>query len=511
MPDLSDLRLNWPPRNDGVRGPSDRQIKFFESGAREQLYGGSKRGGKTVGGCAKSIYVSYLFPGNRGFMFRNSFTDLRESTLTTFFNLCPGELIKRHHETNHWIDLYTLDPDHPSRIVYQGLGEESQLSSKAKEKAKAKEAGWFWTDEPSETNFDAYTMMLAQLCWTLPNGTRPPYMALNTSNPEPGWVYDRFIDETSEAYIMNHPDVDAEFIPSLPRDNPGLPPNWERDLRSTMDEDWVKRYLDGSWEIHEGKVFQEFTERYHNLDNYIDPNDPVAWERFCAQLNHFASLDHASTGITAYVRIGVDAGENIMALEEHYKDDWTIDEHARSIDSLDKRYPKLKYRLIDPSTESQTLQNAREMYSVQDAYLNSGKRYGDYPSIPTIAAARANISIGIDYLKQLIHFNLLHKNPFTGIMGSPRLFVSKSRCPMLWKEIHGLKKVLTAAGVIEFTGRDHALDDLRYVAMSRPGAPQHKALDVAALPSQEQFAVRTHDKWAKKWGRTDSNNWFGKK
>jgi hypothetical protein len=511
MAELGDLRLNWPIRNDGLRGPSDRQTKFFASGKLEQLFGGSKRGGKTVGGSAKAIYLSYLFPGNRGFMLRNAFTDLRESTLTTFFNLCPPELIKRHHETNHWIDLYSVNPDKPSRIIYGGLGEESEFSQKAKDKAKAKESGWFWIDEPNEVNFEAFRMMISQLCWVLPDGTRPPYMALLTSNPEPGWVHGRYIDESSDDYIMGDADVDAEFIPSLPSDNPGLPPNWEKTLRDTMDEDWVKRYLDGSWEIHEGMVFGELSERIHNLDNYLDPTDGVKWSAFIQRLNHFASLDHASTGISAYERVGMNHAEDMFCIGEYYEDDDTINNHAKAIASLDAQYPKLQYRLIDPSTESKTLQKADELYSVQEAYTNPRNIYGDYPSIATISAARANIKVGLDFLKQLVHFNPMHKHPFTGLMGSPRLFISKSRCPSLWKEMHGIKKVLDKNGVIKYVGRDHAIDNVRYIAMSRPAAPQQREKDIAALPTQDQLAVKSHDKWAKTWGKQNTNNWFTRK
>lgn len=508
MPEASDLRLNWPPRNDGTRGPSERQAEFLQCGAHEQLYGGSKRGGKTVAGCAKGIYLSFLIPGNRGFILRNAFTDLRESTLTTFFQLCPPELIIDHNKTEHHILLKSVDPDKPSMIVYAGMGEQSEFSPKAKEKAKSKESGWFWIDEPSEVNFDAFRMMLAQLCWFLPNGQRPPYMALLTSNPEPGWVYDRYIDENADAYIMGKDEVDAEFIPSLPSDNPGLPPSWEKDMRATMDADWVKRYLDGSWEIHEGMVFTELSEVVHNLDRYLPPGDPEAWAKFHFGMTHVGALDHASTGITAYLRVGIDSGENMFALEEYYKDDGMISEHAQAIAALDSRYGQPKYRLIDPSTEGKTLQNSREMFSVQEAYINAGGRYGDYPSIPTVAAHRANISVGIDLLKQYLHFNLLHRNPFTQQLGSPRLFISKSRCPMLWKEMHGLKKELRANGSIDFVGRDHAVDDLRYIAMSRPGAPVQKEKDLAQLPTQDAFAIRSHDKWAGKWGPKPGNRWY---
>lgn len=492
-----ELRLNWPPHTDGsTPGPSARQVEFFKSGAKEQLYGGSKRGGKTVAGCAKAIYLSYLYPGNRGFMLRNAFTDLRESTLTTFFLLCPPELIVKHNETKHWIDLRTCDQKHTSRIIYGGLGEESEESVRSKEKAKSKEAGWLWIDEPSEVNVDAYKMMLAQLCWWLPSGKRPPYMALLTSNPEPGWVKDRFVDSEHKDYIIGK--ADAEFIPSLPRDNPGLPQNWESDLRGSMDAEWVKRYLDGSWEIHEGMVFTELSESMHNLDQFVPPE---AWADFVQGFRHLGALDHATTGITAYLRVAVDTSENLLALEEHYKADDLISNHAVAIKALDSRYPALDYRLIDPSTEAKTLQGKDEMYSVQDAYYRCG--------VDTISAQRAQIGVGIDLLKQYLHCNPVHIHPFRQQRGSPRLFISKSRCPNLWREMVALKKQVKLDGTIEYAGKDHAIDDLRYIAMSRPGKADLKALDVLTLPTIEQIAVRDMDKVFKHWGEDDhEGSWF---
>jgi hypothetical protein len=38
------------------------------------------------------------------------------------------------------------------------------------------------------------------------------------------------------------------FIPSLPRDNPYLPREYEKKLRESYPEDWVQRFLEGSWD-----------------------------------------------------------------------------------------------------------------------------------------------------------------------------------------------------------------------------------------------------------------------
>jgi PBSX family phage terminase large subunit len=499
-----EISLNWPPREDGPRGPSTRQAEFLRCGAREQLYGGSKRGGKTVAGAAKAIYLSFLFPGNRGLIARQAFTDLRDSTLVTFFSLCPPELIRDHNRSEHRITIHSRDPKHPSSIIYRGLGEDAEggvSAQKAKEKAKAIETGWFWVDEPSEVAFDAYKMMLSQLCWFLPDGTRPPYMALLTSNPEPGWVKDRYVDSEHNDYIIGKPGVDATFIPSLPRDNPGLPPGWEIDLRATMNEDWVRRYLDGSWDIHEGMVFKELSDKIHNLDNYFDTSDETLWHEFVKGFRHIGALDHATTGVTAYLRVGIDTSENAFALGEYYQKDRRINEHAEQIKILDGWYGTPEYRLIDPSTEAKTLQNKGEMYSVQDAYIREG--------VSTLAAHRAQIGVGIDLIQEYLHVNPVHRNPFTQSLGSPRLFISKRRCPNLWHELLSLKTELKPDGTIVYSGTDHATDDLRHILMSRPQKAAKQKLDISVLPTLDQKLMKSFDKWSSKFGKTShEGSWF---
>jgi len=84
-------------------------------------------------------------------------------------------------------------------------------------------------------------------------------MALLTTNPEAGWVEDRFKELIEQAtdqrkVVSNGKQV---FVRSLPRDNPYLPPGWESELRDgNTPEIWVKKYLDGVWGSVEGQVFK---------------------------------------------------------------------------------------------------------------------------------------------------------------------------------------------------------------------------------------------------------------
>ena len=98
--------------------PHKQQIKFMNCSKREHLFGGAKRGGKSVALCQKIIALSMAFPGNRGILIRQNLPDLKESTLVTFFLVCPKEIIARHHLTDKIITF-----TNGSWFSYRGVGD----------------------------------------------------------------------------------------------------------------------------------------------------------------------------------------------------------------------------------------------------------------------------------------------------------------------------------------------------------------------------------------------------
>jgi hypothetical protein len=468
--------------------PTAQQQKFIDCSAREQLFGGAKRGGKSVSLCQKGILLSVLFPGNRGLLARKDFTDLWDTTLNEFFQVCPADLIVSHNKGERCIRLKTANPKITSDIIYRGLGDANDF-----EKAKSLTLGWFGIDEPSEINVDVYKQLRSQLNWVLPTGKRPPYMALLASNPEPGWVKQRFIDSVTEG---------CAFIPALPRDNPHLPPGWEDELRSTYDIEWIEKYLDGSWEVHEGAVFPELDGRIHIID---PPNT--------AGLKLVGAIDHGTTGTTAFVIVGIDADNNIIALHEHYGQGKLISQNAAAIKDIvdlyiDPKAPtalgrKLDYLLIDPACTGRTQQGANQLQSVADQYREQGLMV-----VPAWNALEA----GLQRIKEYLHVKPNHIHPISGKIGSPSLLIVKRFCPNLWKEMKDIKKEILPSGLMRFVGLDHALDCLRYIVNSRPRVEQTTTNDLARMPNQVRFAMKTHDKWASKWDKRSagksSGTWF---
>jgi hypothetical protein len=288
--------------------------------------------------------------------------------------------------------------------------------------------------------------------------------------------------------------------------------DYGRMLDGLADPQLRAAWLEGSMEITEGTVFSELRESIHNLDNFVSDDQ---WYPFCANLKKLGSIDHASSGVTAYLQEGYSHEGLKFSLEEYYERNKTVSQHALGILSLMERYGEQDYTLIDPSTEAKTLQgrnpqtNRDELYSVQEEYRRNG--------VNTMTPHRTQVSAGLDLLKDLLRVNPIRLHPFTQSMGSPAWFISKKRCPNLWREVRELQRVFTANGTWEFVGSDHALDDARYIAVSRPTPaelPKSSAFDMkhaAQYTTVDAKAQRSMSKFDRTFGKDpNENEWFPK-
>lgn len=272
-----------------------------------------------------------------------------------------------------------------------------------------------------------------------------------------------------------------------------------RDLNA-LPETLRIQHLLGRWDYFEGQVFPEFNAKDHNLDNWLDPDDEDAIIDFVRDQRKVNAHDHASTGISAHLLTAINCDEDVFAYAEYYRKDRLISEHSKSIKTLIEPFGQPEYTLIDPSTEAKTLQNGKELYSVQYAYQLQG--------LSMLAAHRASIEVGIDLIKEHLKVNPLHRNPFTQMGPSARLFVSQRRCPNLWREMSELQ-VQNEDGKITYIGSDHANDCLRYILVSRPKAAAQKQMDILQLPTIQQIATRAADKFSQTFGRDrNEGSWY---
>lgn len=465
--------------------PHAQQLLFIDADETEQLFGGAKRGGKSHGGSQKAIMLSMMFPGNRGIVYRQNLTDLKDSTLVTFDDVCPPGIIQQHHKGDRKY-IFT----NGSHFIYRGVGDADEL-----EKVKGMEAGWMWGDEPSEILEATYLMMLAQLNWKLPNGRRPPYMSFLTCNPEPGWIKKRFIDKLTQdkqgRYLTFKADKGKVFIPSLPNDNPYLPPGYIQFLKDNFPAEWVEKYVRGSWEISEGMVYKEFDRAVHVVDSYPPLNE----------MKLYGGIDHGTTGYTTFVVIGVTANHDYYVIREYKRKDQLVTDHAAAmltiIGELHAAGADLEYIVIDPATGQRSSQGNYQLQDVRTLYAECG--------IHTIPGWNL-IEAGVERVRQLIHVNPHHFHPTRSgvggarLMGAPHFYID-SRCRHTIDEFQGWKKDVDPNGYVKYKGDDHLLDPIRYIVVSRPVPPALAPADESGLDPMTRSARRSHAAWGQRFDK----------
>ena len=288
--------------------PSDRQALFHRAPQRFKLYGGAMGGGKSYALCAEAIALSLDYPGNYGYLARHELTSFKKTTMLTFFMVCPPQLIAKYDKSDHYVEFIN------GSIIQFGDLENT-------EKLKSMNLGWFGIDEASETTDAVFKILNSRLRLDLPG---IQYFALAASNPEPGWVKDRWIDGvipgTYPAQKLKNPDSYI-FVRSLPSDNPNLPADYIQSQTDNADDDWVRRYIEGDWSTFEGQIYKGFSRGRNVVKPFTIPSH---WQRY-------RSIDFGEQNPTACIWVAVDPDGNWWIYDEYYAINRTTKDHAETI------------------------------------------------------------------------------------------------------------------------------------------------------------------------------------
>ncbi len=235
--------------------PHPRQVLFHQATEKIKLFGGSIRGGKTMALVAEAVQLCLDYPGSVGIMARQNLPSFKKTVmveLEKYIDYLSPKIITQHHATDHYVQF-----QNGSRIWYTGLGDDThglvgQMGTTI---------SFACIDQVEETSEIHFNNLLGRLSLPLKNIR---YYMLLTANPMPGWVKQRFISNTPEDFI---------YIPSLPRDNPYLPPNYEAELRRDYPEELARAWLDGDWNVMEqGNFVFSWNEINRAIDLDIKPD-----------------------------------------------------------------------------------------------------------------------------------------------------------------------------------------------------------------------------------------------
>lgn len=469
-----DLNNCFPePENGAKRGPLPKQQEFLDNllnpkGPKYVAYVGGIGSGKTMIGCIAMLTMAVVHPGDY-LIGRQHFPALRDTTLKTFLEITPPELIAEHRVADGIVKVRNVNGG-TSNIFFRHLEEPDKLRSL--------NLSGFYIDEATEVSENAFMLLQGRLRG---KGLRKGFL---TSNPKGhDWVWKWFVNKR---HLLGHgADKHYYLIKAPSTENIHLPEGYVETLMSAWSEDQIKREIYGDFDTFQGQIFTEFNRATHVVKPFKIPD---SWERI-------VGIDHGYRNPTAFIWGAVDYDGDIYIYREFYQKEWLIEEICKGkgkepgVTQLTKG-EKLQYAKIDPSTQSVRGQKGVSDF---DTYLEHLPK--DFPLSPANNAVRP----GIDRVKSYLKVDEKRNKPRIYIFDTCHNLIEEI-AQYRWKEqSHHLAD---KANIKEepVKRKDHAVDALRYMIMGLPEEPKNhdEIYDTIEYNSLEGSLHREMLKWKKK-------------
>ena len=266
------------------------QREFIFAPERFSALDGGFACGKTHAGVIKGLILSARIPGNVGMILRYHGTDLEESTMITFFELCPPSWIKSFNKRNRTVLLRN-----GSIIMFRHLHDAKAMT---KTRRLGANLGWFFIDQAEECTIDHWNAMTSRLRLI----RAPKKFGFVAANPNGhDWIWEMFFtrfkpwprDKEGKALPLN-----GKFYQAFRSgDFLGVAMNSEENRVSNggfiedaffdaniaaWDKEWVERYVYCSFDDFHGKIYKSFDgglrDKQFRSVHIIEPFDiPKHW------------------------------------------------------------------------------------------------------------------------------------------------------------------------------------------------------------------------------------------
>lgn len=451
--------------------PPTRALYFATQ--RNQCISGGLNNGKTFIGCFKVLTLLLTFPNYRVVIARQKYTDLKRTTMQTFFKMIPSELITSHNEQEGltqlvngsmvmWMHLDNVDENslrglEPNTIL---VDQAEETEEKVYDGLDSRIGRWDGAVIPQEL---INLFKKRGLEWPRSEQNKliaPSYLIL-LCNPDNQfhYIYRKYHTESLER-LDNHFFVECEWDPSL-----GSKETYEQALKKG--DEWVAKFVKGQWGLSSSQI------HVVRQESYLEAT-PELLDRIREKGNLFRILDHGSSAPTCCLWVAAIDGVYIF-YREYYVPSKVISYHRRAIVdlSLDETYSG---DYADPSIFKKASQKEGGFWSVADEYRTSDM---DSPPLFWIAADNNEFATR-NRINELLLPSERFKHPVIGLRPSPGIYFIKQSasyangCREAIRQLGSQRKKLlgTIDGKSVYSDdrddsiTDHAYDCIRYfVAM----------------------------------------------
>lgn len=396
---------------------NEPQREFYYATARNQCFSGGFNNGKTFIGCLKAQTLLFTFPGYRLAIARQTYTDLKKTTMQTFFNspMYRPEMLASHNEQEGVTSFLN-----GSLVFWLHLKdvEESTL--------RGLEVNSVLIDQGEETEEKTYDVLDARIGrW---DGVTIPLSLLEHN---PNWPTNKFGKLVAPSYhmILANPDTEFHYIYRHyhPESFDRLPDHffvegeWDADLGSREsydkallhDPEWVEKYVKGKWGRSQSQI------HYVPKIAYLDYT-PELIEKIKSKGNLFRVLDHGDSSPTCCLWVAALDGVYIV-YREYYTPGKLISYHRQAISDLSGN-EEYSGNYADPQIFKKTAQKDGGFWSVNDEYRTDET---DGPALYWTAADNNEFATR-NRINELLRINTKFANPVTKERPSVGIYFMKA-------------------------------------------------------------------------------------
>jgi len=300
---------------------------------------------------------------------REKYTDLKRTTMETFFKLVPWGLIDTHNTQDGWTRLKTgslinwIHLDGVDENTLRGIEPNSILVDQA--------------EETQEKVYDVLDARLGRWDGVVVTPEMQDYHARIFGQEWPKNKYDKFI-VPSYLMLLTNPDTEFHYIyrkyhpdsPERLEDHFYVEGAWQRSLGSEetydqalkRDPEWVNKYVYGKWGSSESAI------HFIRKESIIEPSEDLL-ELVKNKGNLFRILDHGDSAPTCCLWVAAVDGVYIF-YREYYVASKIISYHRKSITELSGS-ESYSGNYADPQIFKKTAQKQGGFWSVADEYRDS--------------------------------------------------------------------------------------------------------------------------------------------
>ncbi len=420
-----------------------QQQRFVLSNHRYPAYFGGINNGKTTGLCQRGIIHSLAHANNRGLLGRKGYQELEDTTRRSFFEVLGCDEVSAHDHPliRKWDQSKNfLRFVNGSEVLFRHLQDESAI-----QKLLSLNLRWFGIDQAEEVAKAAWLTLLGRI-GRVKEGA-PAWGAIVGNPGGHDWIWELYIkdpDALKKGFHMEQ---------ARTSDSPFADPNYVQQLLDKYPPHWVKRFVDGSWDVFVGQVFEEFDTNIHVIDPFEIPN---SWK---VGLGCDLGWNHP----TAFVWGAKDFDGNLFIYDE------LVDR---------KRLPawfskELKARGV-VNDEGRQL----PIYAPHDAINTTGASGLNFQSeylksgiVLQVGNAKP-AAVGILRIQRLLKPDFEEINPYTRRTGRPKIYIFRNCVRLVeemgtyrWKQLRPGEELTKSEPDEVVKVGDDVVDALRYLVM----------------------------------------------